>query len=158
MNLLNKLNKKIKTRFFNKIDKAVDQIKYGLYARINNEVSQEGEKEPGLFAAAVVNELFSLPPKTNEAELFLKENKNRINAYINRIKNDDDKQNAITQALKVRHLVVFNALGSGGSDDFARIPLQNMEKKGIVPVRTDILPPEKFIKFAKKYIQTSPEY
>ncbi|PIE74741.1 MAG: hypothetical protein CSA18_03500 [Deltaproteobacteria bacterium] len=158
MNLFEKINKKIQTRYFNKIDRAVDEVKFGLYARINLEVQKKNEKEPGLFAAAVVNNMFSLPPKTIEAEKYQRENKKKIEDYIKTIKNDSDKKYALAQALTIRHQVVFNSIGSGGSDDFTRIPLNNMTKKGIITNDIKIITPTQFIKFAKKYFNSSPDY
>jgi|GEM_PF-2661484 hypothetical protein len=158
MKIIDKLNKKIQLRLFNKIDKAIDQIKYGLYARINKDCGDKGEAEPGLFAAAVVNELFSLPPKTTEAKKYLEQNKNKIDAYISDLKNNDEVREVLTQAMKIRLTVVFRAAGSGVSDNFARIPYNNLDKKGFIKKDSEIMSADQFIKFAKKYIQSSPKY
>ncbi|MGE4518416.1 MAG: hypothetical protein AB7E04_02800 [Desulfobacteraceae bacterium] len=157
MKLLDKLNKKIKIRFFNKVDKAIDQIKFGLYARINNEVKETTE-DPGLFAAAVVNEMFSLPPKTLEAKEYLEENKKEINDYIETLKKDEDVKFVLTQALQVRLKVVLDSIGSGGNDTFARKPLNNMLRRGLILNNTEIMTPAQLIKFAKNYFSSSPEY
>ncbi|MCB9480982.1 MAG: hypothetical protein H6681_04250 [Desulfobacteraceae bacterium] len=157
MKLLDKLNKKIKIRFFNKIDKAIDQVKFGLYARINNEI-KENIEEPGLFAAAVVNQLFSLPPKNAEAKNFLDQNIKKIDEYIESLKKNEDVKFVLTQALHVRLKVVFDSIGSGGDDTFARKPLNNMQRRGLIMNNTEIMNPAQFIKFAKNYFNSSPEY
>ncbi|MDY0360926.1 MAG: hypothetical protein RBR08_05705 [Desulforegulaceae bacterium] len=157
MKLLDKLNKKIKIRFFNKIDKAIDQVKFGLYARINNEIKDTTE-EPGLFAAAVVNQLFSLPPKNTEAKNFLDQNIKKIDEYIESLKKNEDVKFVLTQALQVRLKVVFDSIGSGGNDTFARKPLNNMQRRGLIMNNTEIMTPAQFIKFAKSYFNSSPEY
>ncbi|MDY0132387.1 MAG: hypothetical protein RBR53_06935 [Desulforegulaceae bacterium] len=157
MKLLDKFRKKKKIKFFNKIDRAIDRIKFGLYSRINDEI-KETTDEPGLFAAAVVNEVFSLPPSTLEAKNYLKNNKKKIDDYIDDLKKDEDAKFVITQAMQVRLKVVLETTSSGIDDSFARKPLNNIQRRGLLMNNTEIMTPTQLIKFAKHYYSSSPKY
>ena len=158
MKLINKLNKKLKVKFFNKIDKAVDEVKYGLYARINKNLADKEEKDPGKMSAAIVNELFSLKPTTIESKKYLEENSEKIHSFVKDIKQDNEIKKILPQTHAIRLQGVFKAIGAGGSDEFARVPYNNLEKKGLLLKDIEIMDPRKFIKFAKKYIRSSPDY
>jgi hypothetical protein len=49
-------------------------------------------------------------------------------------------------------------MGSGGDDSFARKPLNNMQKRGLIMNNTELMTPQQLIKFAKQYFSSSPKY
>lgn len=148
-----------KKQLYKGMDKAFDQVKHGVYRRLVTRYSDEMEKEKaGLLAAAVTNRLFSLPPASEEGRRFLSEYEGRVRKAAEALKGEEDILHAVTLSLRQRQKLLFTLVDEGKASGTAiNRPLDNLMKMGLMAEIRDLPEPKAFLKFARKFLQNSPE-
>lgn len=150
-----------KKQLYKGMDKAFDQIKHGVYRRLEARYSKEMQMEKekaGLLAAAVTNRLFSLPPASEEGRRFLSEHEGRVRKATEALKGDGEILHAVTLSLRHRQKLLFTLVDEGRASGAAiNRPLDNLMKMGLMGDVRELSEPKAFLKFARKFLQNSPE-
>lgn len=148
-----------KKQFYKSMDKAFDQIKHGVYRRLLEEYLEAMDREKaGLLAAAVTNRLFSVPPASEDGRLFLSEHEGRVRKATEALKGNDEILYAVTVSLRHRQKLLFTLVDQGKASGTAiNRPLDNLMKMGLMAEVKELSEPKAFIKFARKFLQKSPQ-
>ncbi len=109
----------------------VDVIKSGIAVQLLLRYKLEyAEDTAAKLASAVANELFSEPPSTSEAAVFLEENGALIEQAIHALQDDSDTREALTHALRVKAMVSF-AEGKRGREHLIE-PIEKIRELGLL--------------------------
>ncbi len=141
-----------KEQLFNKMIAGVDMVKVGLYNRLSAQyVPKYGEIEGEFLAAAVINELFSLPPSNEESEQFLMLNYELVQSELSNLKIDREICNVITQAVRVR-ITVLSAQNKLSPESSLEC-LEKLRRFGILVPGGNVPMPDNFLQMAYKFSQ-----
>lgn len=146
-------------QLYRRVDQAIDQVKHGIYRRLIKEYLETMDLEDaGLLAAAVTNHLFSLPSANRDGKIFLEKNRNKVNRAVQNLKNNEEILHAINLTLRHRQKILFDLLETGRSSGAAiNLPLDNLEKMGLLVDMGELPDIKKFLKYARKFFQKSPD-
>ena len=145
-----------KKSLFQKVDNGIDQIKHGIYTRLSIRYIQEyGKDKASLLAAAVTNELFSLPPANEIGKEFFSAHFDIIEKELLALKEDEDIRKAVTEAIRIRMNIIYKSQKSGSYDQRLGDPYVKLVERGLaVSDHTDPTP-KKFIRNAEMFYRLS---
>jgi len=134
----------MKKGLLRRVGSAVDMVKVAIYYRLRRRFEAEyGEDQARFLAAAVTNELFSLPPGSPDAQAFLESHRETVQRELCNLKNDDETRDTVTQAIRVQQSVAY---GQGVRNGKALLgPMNKLMALGIlvpggdVPDRTEFM-------------------
>ena len=145
-----------KKKIYKNVDNGINQIKHGVYTRLSRRYAETyGEDKADLLAAAVTNELFSLPPSNDFGKAFLAENKKTVEKELGYLKDDNDIKMGVTHAIRIRMSLIYSSQKSGDYDKSLGKPYTNLVRRGLANQNAKDLEPRAFIRFAEKFYQLS---
>ena len=132
----------------------VDMVRIGIFGRLAYRYASKMEREKaGLLAAAVTNELFSSSPSNPKAEKFLESNRELIEREIYNLRDDDEIRNAITQAIRVKALVLHEK--TENTQETLAL-LEKLLKLGILVPGGETPSPDIFLPMALEFYESTP--
>jgi len=143
--------------FLKELMGGVSMVKGGIHDRLHSKFKNKyGDKEGGLLAAAVVNELFSELPTEDEAIRFENLNKDLIQQELLNLKNDVEIRSIITQAIRIKAVIDF-AKGERTKATVAAVSIKKLLELGILMPGGESPTPKTFLPMAYKFYQSAKE-
>lgn len=138
------------------MDNGINQIKHGIYTRLSKKYFETyGEEKAPLLAAAVTNELFSLPPGNETAKSFLEGNRGLVNQCLSQLKEDEDIKKGATHAIRIRMNIIYNTQQSGAYDKKLGRPYVRLVERGLAMKEEKDKTAKEFIAFAERFYKIS---
>ncbi len=134
----------------------MDLVKHGVYNRLKKKFNRTyKDKKSGYLAAAVTNELFSVPPVDTEGKNFLEKNRELIEKKLAEIKNDNEIRKIVTDTLTMRMQLISSSQKSGDIDKKPGAPVANLKKRGLFLKNTEPPSLKQLINMARKFYSSS---
>jgi len=128
----------------------VDVIKAGIAVQLLRRYKREcPEDTAAKLASAVANELFSDPPSTHDAAVFLEENAQLVQQAIEALQDERETREALTQALRVKAMVAF-AEGRRGRQHLIE-PIERLRELGLLIPGGDQPSADTFVPLVQRY-------
>jgi len=132
---------------------AVHMVKVGIFARLTLRYRAEhGEAKAEMLAAAVVNDLFALPPSGPDGERFQREERDLIQRELRNLRGLEDILDTAAQALRVQE-TVYQARHERSLQESVDALAKLQDLGTDVPDRA--LPPAVFVSFARGFFKAA---
>jgi hypothetical protein len=142
-----------KKKLLNDLQRSVDMVKVGMYARLLAEYEARYESEfAGLLAAAVTNMAFSDEPSNEKGQHFLNENQALIETELRSLSHNQYLCHVLTQTIRARAVIPF-AKGNHTAEALCD-PLDKLRDFGILIPGGEFPELKTFYTLAMEFYQT----